>query len=197
MLHRKPHILLGSALAVITSLGVAHRAIALPGAAASDSQSQITTQDIAQEVDPMQVRVPATVIAVDPDFGEVRVDLEDGTVDTIYLSNADINELGLDVGEEVTVIYQDDDAIALIRGDEVVTLNPDFDAQATTPATPSTDVDEPDLFEEDEAEMITEPEVSQETMMQREETMMQREETFQTTPTTTAPAAAEPVQGLW
>ncbi|MEB3356851.1 MAG: hypothetical protein VKK04_09000 [Synechococcales bacterium] len=199
MLRFKNHVLLGSALAVVASLGVAHRAIALPGAGLGESQPQT----IAQDVDPMQTRVPATVVAVDPDFGEIRVDLEDGTQDTIYLGNAEINELGLDVGEEVTVIYQDDNAIALIRGDEVVTLNANVDAETTT----STDMDETNVFES-ETETTTESDVSQ------SETTIQREETYQTTPrtttqttpgtttqttprTTTTPAATEPVQGLW
>lgn len=183
-------LFVGSAAAVIASLGAATSAIALP----IQGVEQHTL--IAQEVDlpEGQTMVMGRVASVDPDGGSIRVDLGDGSFDTIYLGTAEISRLGIDTGEDISLIYEGDDAVAIYRDDEMVTLSSGVVDSETSP----TMTDESMTVTEEET--LTQTTITEETTVSEpevttEEPEMEPQVTQQ--PTTTAEPEPEPVQGLW
>jgi hypothetical protein len=128
-----PRLIAGLAFALVASAGTMASAIALPSpnqllSQNPEAQTSVTPVETAQNVDVTegQMQVRARVASVDAERGFIRVDIQDEefspNVDTIYLSENDISRLGIDVGEEVTVVYRNEQAVAVIRNDEIVRL---------------------------------------------------------------------------
>lgn len=126
-------LIAGSTFALAASAGAMASAIALPAnhqllSQNPEAQTSDMPSNVAQDVDVTegQMQVRARVASIDAERGFIRVDIQDDefspNVDTIYLSVDDISRLGIDVGEELTVVYRNEQAVALIRNDEIVRL---------------------------------------------------------------------------
>ncbi|HHP7244947.1 MAG TPA: hypothetical protein ACFE0H_09710, partial [Elainellaceae cyanobacterium] len=104
-----------------------------------------------------------------------------GSDDILYLGTSELTSLGLDTNDDVTVVYEGDEAIALIRAEEVVTLNalePEVE-----PSTPM--ADEP----ADSETTITQDSQDPESDMMTQDDEMEE-------PMTTTPSN-EPIPALW
>ncbi|MGJ3252309.1 MAG: hypothetical protein ACFE0J_14450 [Elainellaceae cyanobacterium] len=173
------HVLTGSIVTIAAVFGVT-QAIAMPA-----DEFEQHPQRIAQDIDMTeeQIQMPATVRSIQPDQGFIQVEFEDGTDDILFLGTSELTRLGLDTNEEVTVVYEGDEAIALIRDEEVVTLN--ASEPEVEPSTPM--ADEPADSETTITQDSQDPESDSDMMTQDDE----MEEPMTTTP------ADEPIPALW
>lgn len=171
------HVLTGSIATIAAVLGITP-AIAMPV-----SEFEQHPQHIAQDIDMSdeQIQRPATVRSIQPDQGFIEVEFEDGTDDILFLGTSELTSLGLDTNDDVTVVYESDEAIALIRDEEVVTLNAsETDVEPSTPM-----ADEP----ADSETTITQDSQDPESDMMTQDDEMEE-------PMTTTPSN-EPIPALW